>query len=520
MRTLADEKININGRSIHYKLLSSSNTPAKQPFLLCIQGGPGFSSLQVELALDHLERRAFVPMPNLIFFEPVGCGQSDKAEDIALEYTMQNYSEIAARVVEHVKEKFSPNNTMDLRLYGGSFGGMAVMDLPVHRPKWLDEDSMIRLRQIIAIVPPNGAGDRAYTRKFVEDNYKDHPDYPEIVENLNKLLEGKIANEEEYLQFVFALAPLYSDSLEDMKNSFLGTILLNYPREVIEVMKFADKIVGGNPLFSSTLDLLTGCSLDVLNQFFMTEYSGVNLTQQVRDHVELYSKLPICMIACNKDHMVDADTSLNISRLLPDSSAAIILNDKHQLSGSASKVFRKILLGLISGGSIPMNKLENPVIAQHTVTGRFNDMLAGLQAPIPEIGSTLRTLSSLSKSGDKIRVNGNSFEQAQKITNNKEKQMFSDEEDRRHWETIDHGMHIYLGGWAGFISSLCILGQIIRDPQGYCSSHICEGLMFLAGNATMIGGATLGAYAGHRFFNWNNGNTMTVSDRHNFQNKI
>jgi pimeloyl-ACP methyl ester carboxylesterase len=418
MRTLADEKININGRNIHYKVLSSSSTPANQPFLLCIQGGPGFSSLSMELAMADLEKQATaakLPMPNLIFFDPVGCGQSDKAEDVALEYSMQNYSEIAARVVEHVKEKFSPNNTMDLRIYGGSFGGMAVMDLPVHRPKWLDDDAEIRLRQIIANVPPNGAGDREYARKFVEDNFKDHPDYPEIIENLNKLLEGKIASEDEYLRFVFALAPLYSDSLEKTKKSFFGKMLLNHAQGTIGAMKVANKIIGSNSL-TFMIEGLTGCSLDVLNQFFRTEHSGFNLTQQVRDHIELYAKLPICMIACNKDHMVDASTSLNVSKLLPDSCSAVILNDKHQSRGGpAREVFSKVLLGLISGGSIPMIELENPVIAQHTVTGRFNNMLAGLQSPIPEIDSTLRTLSSLSRSGDKIRVNDNRFEQEDEV---------------------------------------------------------------------------------------------------------
>lgn len=360
MITLIDEKIDINGRDIHYKVVSSSHAPHTRPFLLCIQGGPGFSSLSMELALADFEKQAKaanLPMPNVIFVDPVGCGLSDKANDIEAEYSVHNFSEIHARVIEHVKNKFSPNDTMDLRIFGGSFGGMAVMDLPVHRPQWLEDDSDIRLRQIIANVTPNGVGDREYSLKFVEDNFKEHPDYAEIMLYLNKLLDGEIKDQAEYLRFAFALAPLYSDELAKTKNGFLGRLLMNHTQGTIGALKLVNKVIGSRSI-SFMIEGMTGCTLDVLNQFCKGDHNNFDLTQQVKENVELYAKVPICMIACNRDHMVDANTSLNISKLLPGTCAAVILNDKHQSRrGPTKEVFNGVLLGLICRSSIPMQML-------------------------------------------------------------------------------------------------------------------------------------------------------------------
>jgi len=412
MRTLADEKININNRRIHYKVVSSTDSPENLPFLLCIQGGPGFSSLSVENAVAEIAKHAKnakMTMPNLIFFDPVGCGQSDKADDIEAEYSLDNYSEIAAQVVEYVKQKFSPNKTMDLRIFGGSFGGVAVMHLPFHRQQWLDEGSDIRLRQIIAYVTPNGAGGREYSRNFVDVNFKNHPEYNEIRINLDKLLDGNIKDNQEYLRFVFGLAPLYSDKMARVKNGFIGRMLMNHTQGTIRVLRVFDKILNifGNHSLSLMIEALTGCSLDVLNQFFKTQMNGFDMTKLVSDNHDLYAKLPICLVACDQDHMVDWHTSANVSKLLPDTCASIIVKGKHQQAREkgSKEFFDNVFLGLVCGGSVPMDELNKTLVAEHTVTDSFNHMLAELNSPIKTPESTERTLSVLSRaSGEKPAV--------------------------------------------------------------------------------------------------------------------
>jgi len=409
MRTLADERIKINNRNIHYKVVSTVDSPENQPFLLCIQGGPGFSSMSVENAVTDIAKRAKkakIPMPNLIFFDPVGCGQSDKAEDIEAEYSLDNYSDIAAQVVEHVKQKFSPNKTMDLRIFGGSFGGVAVMHLPLHCPQWLDEGSDIRLRQIIAYVAPNGAGCREYTRNFVDTNFKNHPEYQEIKFNLDKLLEGNIQNQQEYLRFVFGLAPLYSDKMAKIKNGFVGRMLMNHTQGTIGVLKFFDKILGafGNHSLSLMIEALTGCSLDVLNQFFKTQMNGFDMTKLVAENRELYAKVPICMVACDQDHMVDWRTSADVSKILPDTCASIIVKGKHQQAREkgSREFFDNVFLGLICDGSIPSDELNKSLVASYIAGGRFYNMLSQLASPIQTPDTTMRALSVLSKKKSEI----------------------------------------------------------------------------------------------------------------------
>lgn len=400
MNIIVDEMIKINGRNIHYKVASPSKTLENRPYLLCVQGGPGFSSLTMELAMADIEKQAKkenAPMPNVIFYDPVGCGSSDKPEDIAAEYTMANYTEMAASVVEAVKATLSPQQPMDLRLYGGSFGAMTVMDLPMHRPNWLEENSDIRLRQITANVCPNGADTKDYGRKFLEEHYADHPEYQEMRSALDKVYNGTIEDHDDYLRCVFSLAPLYSNSLEKARNSLFGKLLMKHPHKMIAMLKAVNKIFGSDAL-SVIIEGLAGNSLDVANQFFGSDFGGFNLTAQVADHRALYSKVPICLIASAHDHTVDPKTSLNINQLLGNSSAAIILNDKHQANHGPNKaIFMQLRLGLICEGHIPEAVLRHTAVNQHTVTEQFQRQLSALTQPIQRQDSTSRALSVLSR---------------------------------------------------------------------------------------------------------------------------
>lgn len=403
MYTIIDEMLDINGRKIHYKVLSPTATVEHRPFLLCVQGGPGFSSMSVEMSMKAFAQdveEVHGEMPNLIFYDPVGCGASDKAKDIAAEYTMANYTEQAAKVVEAVKAKLIPNQTMDLRASGGSFGALTVMDLPMHRPQWLEENSDIRLRLILSNVGPDGAGTKDHAKRFLDANFKDHPDYQQIRTALYKLLDGKIVDQDDYLRFVFNLAPLYSDALANIKNSFIGKLLMKYPHGVISALKFVNWFVRSDKI-AFMIEGMTGCSLDVINHFFGGDFGGFSLTQQIAANRDLYAKVPISLIASARDHMVDPGTALAINKLLPDSSAAIIFDDKHQIGrGPNQIIFNAIGYGLICNSRIPADAIAQPAIVSHTVTEKFQRLLAALVRPIRKHGSTGRALSVFALSDD------------------------------------------------------------------------------------------------------------------------
>ncbi|WP_419420247.1 alpha/beta fold hydrolase [Legionella sp. D16C41] len=383
MKTVFAKYLLINGRKINCKVLAADESFASRPYLLCIPGGPGFGLASTEAFTNQLEKQAKalqIPLPNVILFDPLGCDSSDTANDIDEEYSMYNFTEIAANVVENVKEELCPNQPMDLRVYGGSFGSLTAMDIPLHRPQWVINDATIHLKQIISLVGPNGAGEKEYSRQYLEDNFKHHPNYHHIKLALNKLLDGKIQDKDDYIQsIVINLAPLYSEENEKLLNSYLGKLLRNYHRQLIPIMKGINYLIKKIGLSSDKLDYmimgLDGCSLEVLNQFFKTDMNGFNLTDNISKNLSLYNQIPISLISCINDHMVNYKTAEGINQLLPNSSAAIILNDKHMATKGPSKdTVEKIILGMLTS-KIPEQALASPQINHHTVTANFQQQI-------------------------------------------------------------------------------------------------------------------------------------------------
>jgi pimeloyl-ACP methyl ester carboxylesterase len=151
MFTIINKQIQINGRQIYcqvqfngegYSLESLKDRPV--PVVLVLPGGPGYSADSIKPVADALTDCV------TILFDPLGCGRSDPAQDYNHEYSIDNFTEIAAQVVEAVKQEthipFS-----DLRIIGSSFGSFLAMNFPVIRPQWLEEnDTGIQIKQIIS----------------------------------------------------------------------------------------------------------------------------------------------------------------------------------------------------------------------------------------------------------------------------------------------------------------------------------------------------------------------------------
>ena len=78
-------------------------------------------------------------------------------------------------------------------------------------------DLRVEQGRILGIVGPNGA-DKEYALRYLDANFANHPEYQQMRVALGKLLDGKIIDHDDYLRFVFNLAPLYSDEMANMKN--------------------------------------------------------------------------------------------------------------------------------------------------------------------------------------------------------------------------------------------------------------------------------------------------------------
>jgi pimeloyl-ACP methyl ester carboxylesterase len=403
MITLFHQKIEINGRKILCKVLSPTATIDNRPYMLCVPGGPGFGHHSMTSFINSLEEKArenHAEMPNVILYDPLGCGESDKAEDIVTEYCMNNFTEIAAKVVEAVKAKFCPTQQMDLRLYGGSFGAMTVMDLVMHRPEWLEESSDIRLRQIIASVLPNGVGDAHYTGKFIQDHFKYDVNYPAIALASYRLVNGLIKDQNEYIQTVVFLAPLYSADHARIAQSIPGIIIRHFHRVVIPIMRACasiGKFLGFNTeKLDFIIEGLTGCSLSVLNQFFKTYHSHISIAENVENNLEYYKKTQITMISCNRDHMANPKIAEEIHAMLPETSTTIILNESHQArQGKNKDAVEDIYLGTICQGKLTQETLEHKVVNERLL-GK-PELLRKLKigAPKSDKSSTANSFKSL-----------------------------------------------------------------------------------------------------------------------------
>ena len=174
--------VQINSRKIEVMVIGDKNSIQTQPFVLFIPGGPGCSYRFILPTLkkihEHAESEHTAP-PNFILFDPLGCGGSDHALDKSKEYTIDNFNEIAAQVVEQVKIQLNMKQ-IDLTVWGLSFGAMTAMCMPSIRPKWLSSESDIRLQQII----PESFIDswESYLNhvELVDAFFKNHPKYKEL----------------------------------------------------------------------------------------------------------------------------------------------------------------------------------------------------------------------------------------------------------------------------------------------------------------------------------------------------
>jgi proline-specific peptidase len=106
--------IAVPGGRVWYRCVGDGGIP-----LLCLHGGPGFTHYYLEPLEALADRR------QVIFYDQLGCGRSDRPDDISL-WTVD-------RFVEELSQVRAALGLTDLHLFGSSWGGMLAMQYVLDR---------------------------------------------------------------------------------------------------------------------------------------------------------------------------------------------------------------------------------------------------------------------------------------------------------------------------------------------------------------------------------------------------
>jgi proline-specific peptidase len=106
--------IEVPGGRVWYRSVGAGGTP-----LLCLHGGPGFTHYYLEPLEALADRR------QVIFYDQLGCGRSDRPDDVSL-WTVD-------RFVEELAQVRAALGLDRLHLFGSSWGGMLAMQYTLDR---------------------------------------------------------------------------------------------------------------------------------------------------------------------------------------------------------------------------------------------------------------------------------------------------------------------------------------------------------------------------------------------------
>jgi proline-specific peptidase len=111
--------LQVPGGRVWYRSVGEGGTP-----LLCLHGGPGFTHYYLEPMESLADRR------RVIFYDQLGCGRSDRPDDISL-WTVD-------RFVAELAQVRNALGLHKLHLFGSSWGGMLAMQYVLDQRPELD----------------------------------------------------------------------------------------------------------------------------------------------------------------------------------------------------------------------------------------------------------------------------------------------------------------------------------------------------------------------------------------------
>ena len=162
--------IEVPGGRVWYRSVGEGGTP-----LLCLHGGPGFTHYYLEPLEVLADRR------QVIFYDQLGCGRSDRPEDASL-WTVDRFVEELAQVREAL-------GLSRLHLFGSSWGGMLAMQYTLDRRPELESlilcgspASMIRwVKDCDELLAAQPADVRRPIREHEEAGFTACPEYQSAI---------------------------------------------------------------------------------------------------------------------------------------------------------------------------------------------------------------------------------------------------------------------------------------------------------------------------------------------------
>ena len=162
--------IEVPGGRVWYRSVGEGRTP-----LLCLHGGPGFTHYDLEPLEALADRR------QVIFYDQLGCGRSDRPEDVSL-WTVDRFVEELAQVREAL-------GLSRLHLFGSSWGGMLAMQYTLDRRPELESlilcgspASMIRwVKDCDELLAAQPADVRRAIREHEEAGFTACPEYQSAI---------------------------------------------------------------------------------------------------------------------------------------------------------------------------------------------------------------------------------------------------------------------------------------------------------------------------------------------------
>lgn len=363
--------IDVLGLKIFFRVIENLKSKDNHTYLLCLPDIPGYDHVASLPLVERLQVK--VPesnMPHVILIDFPGCGQSEKSDNPAKEYTIDHFTTVTAFIIEHIKKYFCPENTMQLIIHGGALGSAVAMNLPLKRSNWTNESSSIRIKQIISCGSVNQNIDSTYSTEFLFSRFYYHRDYENMLQALTKLSLGDIKDSDDYISnIVFPLAPLMSRSYAGVSSTYFGSMLRAYPSQTITALRAASYI---GSLFSrdtsyidSTIRELTTVSLDVMKFFFSREFKKVDLKKIAEENADLYSKVQLTFLSGDDDFMANQVNTLSLRQTLPHMSV-IILHDRHQtLAPENQSILDDIFASLICKKQLDLVALQKNFVAYY-----------------------------------------------------------------------------------------------------------------------------------------------------------
>jgi proline iminopeptidase len=108
----------LHGLNIYYEFYGEHDNG--KPTVVIVPGGPGFGMAGYQSA--HM---GFLEQANLLFYDPMGCGKSERPRDETT-YSLANSIKEFSALIDYFDEKQGPQFSKNLIILGTSYGGMVA----------------------------------------------------------------------------------------------------------------------------------------------------------------------------------------------------------------------------------------------------------------------------------------------------------------------------------------------------------------------------------------------------------